>query len=74
MFKITHTFVCQVCKKEYDYQYTSELVQNPIATLPSGWGQLPEGYICDNHAISITDKEEKVIREELFPIIEKISE
>jgi len=63
MYKVTHTFICKICNAEISQSYQSEKISNPIASLPSGWSQLSDGYVCDNHIITITDKLEESISE-----------
>jgi len=71
MYKVTHTFTCKVCNKEFQQTYQSATIQNPVATIPAGWSQLPDGYICNDHIITITDKQGTIDSESIE--IDKIS-
>jgi hypothetical protein len=55
MYKVTHTFKCYICGNEFVQSYSSDTVTNPIAILPAGWSQLPEGFVCGDHLITISD-------------------
>lgn len=55
MYSVTYKFKCSECGFEKAESYESDLIINPMVKLPSGWSQLPQGYICDKHVITITD-------------------
>jgi hypothetical protein len=80
MFRETHTFICKVCGIEHNTTYQSEIIQNPIAKIPIGWCEFWDGFVCDNHIITITDKELEIINETILdevigeePIISEIN-
>ena len=58
MYTVKYIFECDYCDNIFEHPFSSDNRQNPIANLPSGWSEIPQGYVCDKHIITITDKEE----------------
>ena len=63
MYKLTHTFICDVCNKQQSVSYEMSKYQPQTVNFPTGWSELPQGYICDDVIITITDKEEQKVSE-----------
>jgi type IV secretory pathway protease TraF len=58
MYKVTYSFICKECGKENIQSFLSDLAFNPTPSLPVGWYQFPDGYVCDGHRIIIEESEE----------------
>jgi hypothetical protein len=58
MPKLTYTFTCKLCGKEGYVNLNEDTLKIPVVNkLPDNWCQFFDGYVCDNHMITITDKE-----------------
>ena len=60
MCQVIHRFECKECGAVNDVIRQSNTIFDPLMTLPYGWSWLQDGYVCDNHIITITDKEENI--------------
>jgi hypothetical protein len=63
MCQVIHRFICKECGRKEDVIKQSDTIFDPIMTLPPNWSWMKNGYVCNNHIITITDKPEESIQE-----------